>query len=339
MTARHAPRERLALVHAHTPDAEHHHFAGASMSLTAAAYRRLGGIEPLEALEDEALERALRAHGLRDRPAAVRARAHLGAPARPGHRRTGARSRPRDRSGRAHRHADVVRLSQPQTGIHPNMGGAVKAVVEQRLDDATTVDGPNRTLMRAQMPFWALANDLYFRAEFEGWEKLPEPAVAAGQRPRRRCADHRRLGVRLRLVPALRRRAHPSRHRPRRPHDRPAAGRLLQGVGRHPRFARGRHQGARRRPRRDRLARRRAGLDAQLASPGRGRARRPPRLRQAGDQLRRADRSRRHRRRRRTLPSSSPRAAGWPRASTGSGASRASCAPPRCRSSRACRSA
>jgi len=78
--------ERLARVHAHSPDAEHHHFAGASMSLTAAAYRRLGGIEPLAALEDEALERALRAHGLRiDRPASVRvrtsARLHGRAPA------------------------------------------------------------------------------------------------------------------------------------------------------------------------------------------------------------------------------------------------------------------
>jgi glucosyl-3-phosphoglycerate synthase len=66
---------RLAAVLAHTPHAEHHHFAGASMSLTAGAYRTLGGIEPLEALEDEALERALRAHGLRvDRLRSVRVR-------------------------------------------------------------------------------------------------------------------------------------------------------------------------------------------------------------------------------------------------------------------------
>ena len=58
------------------------------------------------------------------------------------------------------------------------MGGAVKAVVEERLDSATTVSGPNRTMMRAMMPFWAVASDLYFRAEFEGWEKLPkEPSL------------------------------------------------------------------------------------------------------------------------------------------------------------------
>ena len=67
--------ERLEIVHAHTPHAEHHHFAGASMALTAEAYHRLGGIEPLAALEDEALERALRAHGLRiERPLSVRVR-------------------------------------------------------------------------------------------------------------------------------------------------------------------------------------------------------------------------------------------------------------------------
>lgn len=56
---------RLHRVRRHSPDAEHHHFAGASMALTAAAYRQLGGIEPLVALEDDALERRLRASGLR----------------------------------------------------------------------------------------------------------------------------------------------------------------------------------------------------------------------------------------------------------------------------------
>jgi 1-acyl-sn-glycerol-3-phosphate acyltransferase len=54
------------------------------------------------------------------------------------------------------------------------MGGAVKAVVEERLDSATRVDGPNRTVMRALMPFWSAAADLYFRAEFAGWERLPK---------------------------------------------------------------------------------------------------------------------------------------------------------------------
>lgn len=62
---REAAVARLGRVRAHSPDAEHHHFAGASMGLTAAAYRRLGGIEPLVALEDDALERRLRGEGLR----------------------------------------------------------------------------------------------------------------------------------------------------------------------------------------------------------------------------------------------------------------------------------
>lgn len=57
--------DRLAAVRAHSPDAEHHHFAGASMALTARAYRLLGGIEPLALFEDVALEHRLRAHGLR----------------------------------------------------------------------------------------------------------------------------------------------------------------------------------------------------------------------------------------------------------------------------------
>ncbi len=43
---------------------EHHHFAGASMALTARAYRRVGGLPHTAALEDEGLERALRAAGI-----------------------------------------------------------------------------------------------------------------------------------------------------------------------------------------------------------------------------------------------------------------------------------
>jgi glucosyl-3-phosphoglycerate synthase len=43
---------------------EHWQFSGASMALTAAVYRGVGGIDPREALEDEQLERVLRAHGI-----------------------------------------------------------------------------------------------------------------------------------------------------------------------------------------------------------------------------------------------------------------------------------
>ncbi|HEY4827828.1 MAG TPA: glucosyl-3-phosphoglycerate synthase [Solirubrobacteraceae bacterium] len=44
--------------------AEHHHFAGASLGVTAAVYRSVGGIEPLTALEDAAFADRLAAHGV-----------------------------------------------------------------------------------------------------------------------------------------------------------------------------------------------------------------------------------------------------------------------------------
>jgi glycosyltransferase involved in cell wall biosynthesis len=43
------------------PTAEHHHFSGASLALTAETYRRCGGLPVRAALEDEALERELQA--------------------------------------------------------------------------------------------------------------------------------------------------------------------------------------------------------------------------------------------------------------------------------------
>jgi glycosyltransferase involved in cell wall biosynthesis len=43
---------------------EHAFFGGASIGITARAYREVGGMEPLEALEDEALARRLRARGV-----------------------------------------------------------------------------------------------------------------------------------------------------------------------------------------------------------------------------------------------------------------------------------
>jgi glucosyl-3-phosphoglycerate synthase len=44
--------------------AEHHHFAGASLGITARAYLQVGGLEPLPALEDAAFAGRLRAHGI-----------------------------------------------------------------------------------------------------------------------------------------------------------------------------------------------------------------------------------------------------------------------------------
>lgn len=55
---------RLAAVRSHTPDAEHHQFSGASLALTAAAHDAVGGVPDVPVLEDELLERALRAAGI-----------------------------------------------------------------------------------------------------------------------------------------------------------------------------------------------------------------------------------------------------------------------------------
>jgi glucosyl-3-phosphoglycerate synthase len=75
--ARRAERahERMRAVLAGDPEAEHHFFSGASIGVTAGAYRRAGGLEPRAALEDEAFERRLHAAGTRIvRSARVRVR-------------------------------------------------------------------------------------------------------------------------------------------------------------------------------------------------------------------------------------------------------------------------
>jgi glycosyltransferase involved in cell wall biosynthesis len=65
--------ERLSRVRMTDPDASHHHFAGASIGVTAAAYRRVGGLEPHPALEDAAFAGRLERHGIPIlRPADVR---------------------------------------------------------------------------------------------------------------------------------------------------------------------------------------------------------------------------------------------------------------------------
>ena len=55
---------RLAQLRATDPDAEHHHFAGASLAVRADVYASIGGIEPWPALEDEAFAARLRANGI-----------------------------------------------------------------------------------------------------------------------------------------------------------------------------------------------------------------------------------------------------------------------------------
>ncbi|MDQ6818759.1 MAG: glucosyl-3-phosphoglycerate synthase [Actinomycetota bacterium] len=67
--------ERLQRVRELEPCAEHHHFAGASLGVTAAAYRSVGGLEPVMALEDVAFATRLGEHGISIlRPANVRVR-------------------------------------------------------------------------------------------------------------------------------------------------------------------------------------------------------------------------------------------------------------------------
>ncbi len=55
---------RLERVRERDPDAGHHHFAGASLGVTAATYREVGGLEPVPALEDAAFAERLRGHGI-----------------------------------------------------------------------------------------------------------------------------------------------------------------------------------------------------------------------------------------------------------------------------------
>jgi glucosyl-3-phosphoglycerate synthase len=78
---------RLRSVHACDHAAEHHHFAGASLGITADAYLQVGGLEPLVALEDAAFAVRLREHGipiLRARDVCVRTSARADGRARRG---------------------------------------------------------------------------------------------------------------------------------------------------------------------------------------------------------------------------------------------------------------
>jgi len=57
--------KRLREVRATDPLAAHHHAAGASLAVTAWTYRRVGGIDPLPALEDAGFAERLADHGVR----------------------------------------------------------------------------------------------------------------------------------------------------------------------------------------------------------------------------------------------------------------------------------
>ena len=57
-------RRRLSDVTGRDPGAEHHHFAGASLGVTAEIYRRVGGLDGCAALEDQAFGAKLARHGI-----------------------------------------------------------------------------------------------------------------------------------------------------------------------------------------------------------------------------------------------------------------------------------
>jgi glycosyltransferase involved in cell wall biosynthesis len=66
---------RLHTVRQTDPGAAHHHFAGASLGISAQTYRRVGGMDPSPALEDEFFAERLSRHQVRVlRPADVRVR-------------------------------------------------------------------------------------------------------------------------------------------------------------------------------------------------------------------------------------------------------------------------
>jgi glycosyltransferase involved in cell wall biosynthesis len=57
-------RRRLSEITRREPQAEHHHFAGASLGVTADTYRRVGGLDACAALEDQAFGAKLARHGI-----------------------------------------------------------------------------------------------------------------------------------------------------------------------------------------------------------------------------------------------------------------------------------
>lgn len=59
-----AAPQRLASVRRHAPGAEHHHFSGASLSLTTAAYDAVQPLADVDTLEDEVLAAALTRAGI-----------------------------------------------------------------------------------------------------------------------------------------------------------------------------------------------------------------------------------------------------------------------------------
>jgi 1-acyl-sn-glycerol-3-phosphate acyltransferase len=72
--------------------------------------------------------------------------------------------------------ADNGRLAYPDTPV-----GQTKTAYDRGGAAATSIEGPNRTFMRVQMPLWNVLSDRYFRVEVEGWARIPdEPSLLVG---------------------------------------------------------------------------------------------------------------------------------------------------------------
>jgi glucosyl-3-phosphoglycerate synthase len=128
---------RLRRVRRRDPHADHHHFAGASIGITAIAYRDVGGLEPLAALEDAAFADRLSEHGIAIvRPADVRVRTS----ARPNGRVTRGLSVDLDVSIWSERRRHLASAFDPDE-LAAGKGDTTVAVVIPTKDCAETIAG------------------------------------------------------------------------------------------------------------------------------------------------------------------------------------------------------
>ena len=148
---------RLTALAGREPGADHPHFSGASIAVTAEAYRRAGGLEPRAALEDEAFERALIRAGVpitRTAAARVRTSARAGGRAFRGLARDLALERWRARrdrpacalgpEGLAERRTASVSVVVPTRDCAGTIGGVLDVVARFRragaVDEVLVVD-------------------------------------------------------------------------------------------------------------------------------------------------------------------------------------------------------
>jgi glucosyl-3-phosphoglycerate synthase len=128
---------RMRSLHRADPGAAHHHFAGASIGVTAGVYREVGGIEPLAALEDVAFANRLAAHGI---PILRAADVRVHTSARPVGRASRGLSVDLAVSGWSVRRRYTAREFEPDA-LRAHKGGTSVAVVIPTKECAATVAG------------------------------------------------------------------------------------------------------------------------------------------------------------------------------------------------------